>query len=604
MVPSERPRRAPGAVCLRSPARIAFGQLARPRQQVLQPAAMRAAVSLSMLLWLPTTLCAQSSSTWAAPIVTIRGEARLQLRQLTYLEGVATITGSLLDAATQEPLPNRRVSLRLEVASVRHRRVARTDPQGRFTVTLRTSEGVHLLAFDFAGDKLYAATRTPARMVDVSKPTIALRLSLPPRLDTSARQQQLKVEALLGEERIALPLALYLGDRPPKVLGLVRTRKDKPALLTIPTASLGPPGAKELSLRFSGDARYNAAQLRITSTLTTPVTITLRTERARVAADGRIVLVGGARDVLGPVKRAAISVEAMGRHVASATTADDGAFRVTLDAESFPPGLLDLRAVLSPNVSWRQPGRSPQVSVLIEPPRPIPLRLYATPAAMTALVLALLLGWRLRGHLRGDEGVETNEVEPLAGDDRPPPALRSGLTTAKNQRLRRQDFGLDGRVWDPVDGCPIIGATVALRDGEDRRVELESDAAGAFAVENLGAGPLALEVSCAGYVSERARLELPHRGNLRGLRIDLVPVRVRILELYRQVALDLLPKPRLWARWTPRDLLQHVRRADTTEPALEDLSALLERVYWSDAVAKEDDLHRARALAAVHPDRS
>lgn len=99
---------------------------------------------------------------------------------------------------------------------------------------------------------------------------------------------------------------------------------------------------------------------------------------------------------------------------------------------------------------------------------------------------------------------------------------------------------------------------------------------------------------------EHARLELPHRGNLRGLRVDLVPVRVRILELYRQVALDLLPKPRLWARWTPRDLLHHVRRGGPAiSPALAELSELLERAYWSEQIATEDDLRRARALATI-----
>jgi hypothetical protein len=568
---------------------------------VLQPGAMRVrttGLALSLLLIAAASL--GSEAVRAAPVITVRGEATLQLRQLVRLEGVTRLAGSLRDATTQQPLVNRRVRVRIDVASTRHRSVARTDQAGAFRVQLRTSGAVHLLALSFEGDTLYAATTLPPRMVDVSKPTVALRLQMPPRLDASKREQRLEVEALVGDQRVALPITLHLREPSPKLLARARTQAKAAVRLTLPTASLGRPGAKDLSLRFAGDQRFNAAQLRITTTLTTPVTIRLRAARSRVAADGRIALTGDVRDVLGPIKRAAISLQAMGRHAAAAATRDDGSFSVELDAQRFPPGPLDLRAVLAPSVSWRQPGASKTLSVLIEPPKPIPARLYVIPAAVTALVLLLVLGWRIRGRFaRTAADADEAHVEALSADDRPPPALRSGLTTAKKQRLRRQDFGLDGKVWDPVDARPIARATITLRDGDDQRHTLQSDELGRFTVEDLAAGPLALEASCPGYVTERAQLELPHRGSLRGMRIDLVPVRVRILEIYRQVALDLLPKPRLWARWTPRDLLAHVRRRAEVDPALDELSELLERVYWSDAVPDEDDLRRARALADV-----
>lgn len=80
---------------------------------------------------------------------------------------------------------------------------------------------------------------------------------------------------------------------------------------------------------------------------------------------------------------------------------------------------------------------------------------------------------------------------------------------------------------------------------------IHSDDEGRFALEELPASEYELRISREGYVSETFAATIPHRGALRGVRVDLIPIRVRILEIYRVAALPLLPKPRHWARWTP-----------------------------------------------------
>ena len=76
-------------------------------------------------------------------------------------------------------------------------------------------------------------------------------------------------------------------------------------------------------------------------------------------------------------------------------------------------------------------------------------------------------------------------------------------------------------------------------------------------------------------------------------------VRVRLLELYRQAALPLLPGRDLWARWTPRELARHVgTRAGRRHPTLEELTGLLERAYWSGLPPPEELIVEARELTA------
>jgi hypothetical protein len=131
------------------------------------------------------------------------------------------------------------------------------------------------------------------------------------------------------------------------------------------------------------------------------------------------------------------------------------------------------------------------------------------------------------------------------------------------------------------------------------------DAGGRFTAEALEPGPHRVTVTHPGYATETFAIHVPHRGGFRDVRVLLVPVRVRVLEIYRHVALPLLPRPELWARWTPRELLAallHDAERGPGHSALVQLSALLEDVYWGPGVAPQSALQRARALAASMQD--
>jgi len=91
------------------------------------------------------------------------------------------------------------------------------------------------------------------------------------------------------------------------------------------------------------------------------------------------------------------------------------------------------------------------------------------------------------------------------------------------------------------------------------------------------------EVIEAGITSTRTR---------RGVRIDLVPVRERVFQLYRRAAEPILPEPRLWGVWSPRQIVDHVR-SKRPSPALAELTSFVEEIYFSARLAAETVLPEA-----------
>ncbi|HEY3357914.1 MAG TPA: carboxypeptidase-like regulatory domain-containing protein [Polyangia bacterium] len=225
---------------------------------------------------------------------------------------------------------------------------------------------------------------------------------------------------------------------------------------------------------------------------------------------------------------------------------------------------------------------------------PVPRRWLTLPLGLTAVLLAAGGLWRLRRRQAG---------QPAAG----PPAevaLRPGLHAARAGRLHslrpRDDHGFCGHVVDVYTRRGVPAATVDLApEAGGAAPRLDSAADGCFAAEALAPGRYQVTVTAAGYLSERFVVALPHRGELRGVRVELMPVRLRVLEVYRGVALALLPDPDLlWIR-TPREVLTR----SGAGPSHRALARLVERSYYSGAPVDEAAIGEAQRLAAdVQPD--
>ena len=198
----------------------------------------------------------------------------------------------------------------------------------------------------------------------------------------------------------------------------------------------------------------------------------------------------------------------------------------------------------------------------------------------------------------------------------PPPDPVGGFEPAKASLVstlrRASDHGFAGLVRDAVRLRPLAGAEVRLtRDGAEMVTVSEAD--GRFALEQLAPGEWRARVSAPGHVSERFVVSVPHRGELRGVHVDLVPVREKVWGLYRRVAQPKLPSAELWGIWSPRQILDHLR-AGPPAPAFSELTAFVEETFFSARVPDEAVLpgaeqrvqaalaERAGGVPALRPD--
>jgi hypothetical protein len=134
-------------------------------------------------------------------------------------------------------------------------------------------------------------------------------------------------------------------------------------------------------------------------------------------------------------------------------------------------------------------------------------------------------------------------------------------------------------------------------------VSHQATAEGRFEIEELAGGEWKCLASAPGFCSESFRLTIPHRGELRNSRIDLLPVRERIFELYRDAAAPLLPDEEMWGIWTPRQIFDHVR-GQRPAAALESLTDYVEESYFSQRTPQESDLDGAARMVAATMDES
>jgi hypothetical protein len=237
------------------------------------------------------------------------------------------------------------------------------------------------------------------------------------------------------------------------------------------------------------------------------------------------------------------------------------------------------------------------VAVRVLPAPPITVWPYLVSPALTLLAAALFMTTRdrrWRGWIARRRAVRHEAA--------PPPL--SGLTESRPRLLStlrgRADHGLTGVVVDATDDHPLATATVVARSaaGEGRTATV--DEMGAFALEGLPSGPILVSISAPGYVGEQFTRTLPHRGELRGARVRLVPVRARIFDAWRRAAAPLYPSPRVADIMTPRELLHHVdgHNLIPNEP-LTQLTSLVEAAVWAAHAPSTQDLDEAERLAEL-----
>jgi hypothetical protein len=520
----------------------------------------------------------------AAPVVEIKAQTRLALDKVKLqADGEVEVSGKLVDKLTSDGIGGQAVTIRIggEV------RTAISAPDGRFSAAFAVIPGPQPVELRFGGAHLLEKADPLTVVTDPSRAQVTLVV----RAEPARGGMQLHITATVEETQATLPVQISVGEISATELKAVKTvDSGKPFLLT--RAAAGGPGPKRVRAIFPGDQTRQVANAETTFELTSATTTTMDIADATLAYEDDIELSGKVQDEDGkPVARAAVALVSGDRRLAQGATEDDGSYKFKVEAEILGQGQqlprdFGVQVQADPVSTYIRPSRSNPAIIKIAPPQPVPVSytvaaFLATALAAGGFFTARAKPWRRfrKAASPAEAAVGTGVVEQLDGGL---VANKPGLVST----LRRpHDDGFSGAVRDTVRGRPVADAVVRVLLGEQER-EIRTGADGSFAIEKLQIGEWRAEVAAPGHVTERFVVSIPHRGELRGVRVDLVPVRERVFQLYRRAAEPSLPEARLWGIWSPRQIVDHVR-ARRPSPVLAELTDFVEEIYFSPRLASE-----------------
>ncbi len=534
----------------------------------------------------------------AGPPVDLRAQSQLSLQHVKRLEdGRVEVTGTLVDKLTGDPLRDQRVT----IAIGEEQTSALTAEDGSFRGVLSAEDGQVEIRLSTRTAREIDPAAPLSVTTDPSRSQVELTIS---KLAETPTGVKLKVVATGDEGPIDLPVQLALApvapgaaDAPFRPLRQATTNSD----VDISRAEAGGPGIYRLQATFAGDDIHQKATADTTLELASATTTTLAIKKTAFAFEDTIVVTGNVSDDDHKSVRAAVTLSAGDKRLAQGATEADGSYRFKIEADLLGQGEWTLQAAADPGSASLRASRSDPQTIKVAPPQPVPVSYTIAAFVATALAAGGFFAARTKPWKRFQRMTPPAEVPRTEGEVE---VGRGGLVVAKPgivSTLRRaSDDGFSGVVRDSVRGRPVPHAVVRLMLGEAER-EIRTAADGSFAIERLDGGDWQAEVAAIGHVTERFVVTLPHRGELRGVRVDLVPVRERVFQLYRRAAEPVLPEPRLWGVWSPRQIVDHVR-ARRPSPALAELTDFVEEVYFSPRVMAETVLAQAseRVDRAIH----
>lgn len=545
----------------------------------------------------------------AQPVLQVRARARLDLdsirrapRDESRIE--LTLRGHLIDADVNSGIDQGTVVVDIEGPNGFFKIAVATDQNGGFEVRAPLKPGDYQLRMLGGKDDpghLYDRAQPIERALNLLRTTPMITVKGAD--EASAGQQAIRLEietqdpgddleaSNAAPTAIELPVTVFADGK--RVEDLI-THGGR-AGIDVPVSALGKPGTtSQLVVRFGGDSLRNPTEATHPVKITTPTQLTLTSSSSELAWRGHVDLSGVLADLLGPVAGGAIELTTVpeGRVLGTATSDDKGRFEIRLEGGKEKPGTLFVEARYSSGPSFREGSRSPAVALTLLAPAPHPLGFWLSPlitiAAIGGVVVARKKPWRSLARRRA-AALERKTAAPTAGLTENRPRLLSTLRPAN-------DHGLSGQIVELPSLRAVVTATVVITAGEVAHT-ITVDEHGNFAVEDLPAGAVIVEVSAPGYVPERFRRAIPHRGELRQARVTLVPIRERIFAAYRAAAVPLLPEPRLAETWTPRELLRHVRRKQLLVEDLDALTRLVEVAYFGARLPDATVLAEAERLA-------
>jgi hypothetical protein len=555
---------------------------------------------LRRLVTVALAVAALAAAASAGPEILIHAKTQLSFDGIRrdYSGGITAI-GSLKDKLTGDGIPDARVVVRVNGEAYE----AFTDESGTFWVTLPNLTGKQDLSLSFTGGTLLDPSELTVTGVEVDKQRLELSLT-PTPINGGV---SVLISASSAGQPVSVRLKLYGGaaDADPATLPLLNDAVTSGNSYPVMRKDAGGAGRRRVRAVFTGDTVYAAAEAETTFELKTATSTTFAVSSKEVAFEDRVGGKGKVLDEDGKgVAKAPVSLLTKDKLLEQTSTKSDGSFSFSFEAKLLGEGSHDLTAVVDVRSQFLTPSSSLPVVVKVAAPQPVPIAFTAAAFIITGLVAGGFFLARARPWDKKRRQPPPAE-RPAATDDKG--EVKGGLVQAKPSLVstlrRASDTGVSGIVRDAVRGRAVAGAIVRLRLGSAGQVTAEHTAVagddGSFSIENLAPGEWKAKVRAAGHVSERFTMTVPHRGELRGVRVDLVPVREQVFSMYKVAAQPQLPEARLWGVWSPRQIVDHVRR-QRPSPALAELTDFVEEAYFSARVPDEDVL----PLAQGHVERA
>lgn len=555
-------------------------------------------------------LCGPSlwTTAGAAPIVEVKSRSKLQLDGVQRNGDYVEVAGRLYDPATMIGLDS--VDVEITLAGVRQ--MVRTEPDGRFTARVLAPPGEQTIEMKFVGgDSL-----DEAELREVTDPALAA-VTLEFSAQPTPTGVVLRVTATANSTQFSAPLTLFADSPGSDEMKLV-TEMTAGEPKEITRKQLGGAGTRRFRAEFAGDENRQPSTVTGTYELTSTSKTAMAVDDKDLAYEDELVVTGSVTDEDGiGLPGTSVTLVAGDRRLAQGVTGEGGRYRFEVEGEILGTGALSLQTLAEPGGSI-QSSRSEPAMIQVAPPQPVPITYTVVAFLATGLAAGAFFAARNKPWKRfAKEAPPSQQVVQNAE------AQQGGLVAAKPSLVstlrRASDMGFSGAVRDTVRGRPVAGAVVVLRrkpsagapplatdfaagpegtavdmrlgDGVEYRAVSGED--GSFALEDLGGGDWLVAVSALSHITETFPIFVPHRGELRGVRVDLVPVREKVFLLYQRAAMPVLPDPRLWGVWSPRQVVDHVR-ATKPSPALAKLTDFVEEVYFSARPIEESILPAAR----------
>ncbi len=531
-----------------------------------------------------------ASAAYATPQVEIKAQSQIsQIHVHKAADGVH-VTGKLVDKLTGDALAAQSVRIRLGDDQKR----APTQQDGSFDAVFPDTGGPQEVTVTFGGATQIDAAHLSVT-ADPDKSPVELSIK---KVRDDPKGAMLRVDATTEDGPVALDVDIELATPGKDNWHALPSHATTGQPFALLRKDAGGPGNYLVRATFGGDALHQRATAEGTLELTAGTATSMDAKATSLRYEDDLVVTGTVVDDDGkPVPRAAMTLVTGDRRLAQGATSDDGSYRFKIEAQllgecNARPCTFGVQAQADPGSAFLRPSRSQPAQIKVAAPQPVPVSYTVAAFVITGLAAGGFFAARTKPWRRFRRPAPPAEVPSQEGER---PREDGGLVVAKTgivSTLRgRYDDGFAGVVRDTARGRPIAQAVVRLLFGDTER-EVRTGADGGFAIEHLGVGEWRAEVAAAGHVTEKFIVSIPHRGELRGVRVDLVPVRERVFQLYRRAAEPILPEARLWGVWSPRQIVDHVR-AKRPSPALADLTDFVEEVYFSPRLAAETVLAHA-----------